>query len=60
VFPANLHIAFNGWPGTDIPRWALFARLPFQLVFIAWVIVSCPGLRIFPFRKGDPDTFASS
>lgn len=42
VFPANLHVAFNGWPGTDTPQWLLFARLPFQLVLIAWVIFSCP------------------
>lgn len=60
VFPANLHVALNGWPGTDIPRWVLFARLPFQLLFIAWVAFSCPGLRIFPIRKGNTDPFASS
>lgn len=47
IFPANLHIALNGWPGMDIPRWALWARLPFQLLFIAWVVFSCPGLTGF-------------
>jgi len=51
VFPANLHLAIHGWPGMDIPGWALWLRLPFQLVFIAWVLFSCPGLRIFPARK---------
>lgn len=51
VFPANLHLAIHGWPGMDLPRWALWLRLPFQLAFIAWVIFSCPGLRIFPSRK---------
>lgn len=51
VFPANLQIALNGWPGMDIPRWILFARLPFQFVFIAWVIFSCPGLRLYPYAK---------
>ncbi len=51
VFPANIQIALNGWPGMDIPRWVLFARLPFQLVFIAWVVFSCPGLRLYPYGK---------
>ena len=60
VFPANLHIALHGWPEVDIPRWALWLRLPFQLAFIAWVVFSCPGLRIFPRRKGDTDPLASS
>lgn len=41
IFPANIQIALNGWPGMDIPRWLLFARLPFQLLFIAWVVYSC-------------------
>jgi uncharacterized membrane protein len=44
VFPANIHIALNGWPGMDIPRWVLWVRLPFQLLFVAWVLFSCPGL----------------
>ena len=34
VFPANLHVALQGWPGTDFPRWVLWARLPFQGLFI--------------------------
>lgn len=51
VFPANLHLAIHGWPGMDIPRWGLWLRLPFQLAFIAWVIFSCPGLKIFPSQK---------
>ena len=41
VFPANLHWALHpdevrGVP--DVPRWLLWARLPVQLLFIAWVI----------------------
>lgn len=44
IFPANIHIALNGWPGMDIPSWVLWARLPFQLLFIGWVLFSCPGL----------------
>jgi len=51
VFPANLHVAINGWPGMDIPRWVLIARLPFQLLFIAWVVFSCPGLQISALGK---------
>lgn len=44
IFPANLHVALHGWPGMDIPRWALIARLPLQLLLIAWVVFACPGL----------------
>ncbi len=51
VFPANLYVALNGWPEMDLPRWVLFARLPFQLVFIAWIVFSCPGL--FRRKKAD-------
>ncbi len=39
VFPANVHMAMAGItpPGApEIPRWAAWARLPFQLVLIAW------------------------
>ncbi|WP_052574131.1 DoxX family membrane protein [Haloferula sp. BvORR071] len=41
VFPANLHMALHGWPRMQIPPWALWARLPFQAVFIYWVYRSC-------------------
>lgn len=51
VFPANIHIALNGWPGMDIPRWVLFARLPFQLLFIAWVVFSCDLRKSYPYSK---------
>lgn len=39
VFPANLQglstgIVVNGW---RVPPWLLWARLPFQIFFIAWV-----------------------
>ncbi|MDB6139595.1 MAG: DoxX family protein [Verrucomicrobiaceae bacterium] len=38
VFPANIHMALQGGvPGMHIPQWVLWLRLPFQLVFIAWV-----------------------
>jgi len=41
VFPANVHMAINpedikGIP--DVPRWLLWARLPGQALFIAWVV----------------------
>ncbi len=37
VFPANLHIALHGWPGVNLPAWVLWARLPLQIVMVAWV-----------------------
>ncbi len=37
VFPANVHMALHHDRYPQIPRWALVARLPFQLVFGAWV-----------------------
>lgn len=38
IFPANLNMALNQLPlGTSkIPSWALWGRLPLQLVLIAW------------------------
>lgn len=40
VFPANLHMALNTDQYPDVPggATALWARLPFQGVFIAWVL----------------------
>lgn len=35
VFPANLHMALNP-ERFPVPRRALYARLPVQLLFIAW------------------------
>lgn len=38
VFPANLHVALQGsMPGTDFSPTLLWLRLPFQLLFIAWI-----------------------
>ncbi|HEY1277956.1 MAG TPA: hypothetical protein VGF25_23825 [Thermoleophilaceae bacterium] len=34
VFPANLHMALNPERYERIPRWALYARLPCQALFI--------------------------
>jgi uncharacterized membrane protein len=38
VFPANINMAINELPlgTTHVPTWALWARLPLQLVLIAW------------------------
>jgi uncharacterized membrane protein len=38
VFPANLHMALNPDDYPQIPRWALWARLPVQLLFGWWVL----------------------
>ena len=38
VLPANINMAINELPlgTTEVPTWALWARLPLQLVLIAW------------------------
>lgn len=38
VFPANVNMALNDIPldGRDLPTWALWGRLPFQILFIVW------------------------
>ncbi|MEO6771543.1 MAG: DoxX family membrane protein [Kofleriaceae bacterium] len=38
IFPANLNMALHHLPlgTTPVPVWALWARLPLQLVLIAW------------------------
>src|SRR5512147_3219205 len=38
VFPANINMAVHHLPlgTTPVPTWALWARLPLQLVLIAW------------------------
>lgn len=38
VFPANVNMAVNDLPlgRQKLPKWALWARLPLQAVFIAW------------------------
>jgi uncharacterized membrane protein len=40
VFPANLHMALNPDRYPGIPGAALWARLPFQGVFAAWVVAA--------------------
>ncbi len=38
VFPANLNVALNGWPGVNLPVWSLWARLPLQILML-WVVL---------------------
>jgi uncharacterized membrane protein len=48
VFPANINMAVNELPlgTTSVPAWALWARLPLQLVLIAWAYaVRGPAVR---------------
>ena len=40
VFPANLHMAMNPERYGQIPKPALWARLPLQLVFAKWVLAA--------------------
>ncbi len=41
VFPANINMAVNHLPlGThELPSWALWGRLPIQILFVAWALV---------------------
>jgi uncharacterized membrane protein len=43
VFPANIHAISSGMviKGYVLPAWTLWVRLPFQLLFIAWVYFVC-------------------
>ena len=41
IFPANIHVAMNGWAGANLAPWALWLRLPFQLLFIGGVYWAC-------------------
>jgi uncharacterized membrane protein len=36
VFPANINMVVHPELGGDVPLWALWVRLPLQLVLIAW------------------------
>jgi uncharacterized membrane protein len=40
VFPANLHMALNPGRYKQIPKPALYGRLPLQLAFIKWVLTA--------------------
>jgi uncharacterized membrane protein len=45
VVPANINMAINHLPLGDhaVPAWALWARLPLQLVLIAWAYLFTRG-----------------
>ena len=45
VFPANIYGAIHGMTlnGKPVPEWLLWARLPLQALFVAWVYAA--GLR---------------
>ena len=45
VFPANVHMALHPADFEGIPAWALYLRLPLQLVLIGWIYWAL-GLRI--------------
>lgn len=50
VFPANLNMAIHEIqldPTNPLPVWAMWARLPFQALFIAWA---------WWFTRSDPDS----
>ena len=37
VYPANIYMALNPDRFSNIPPWALWARLPLQFLFVYWV-----------------------
>lgn len=39
IFPANLHMAQLGGGAFGVPTWALWVRLPLQLVLMAWAFI---------------------
>jgi len=51
VFPANLNVALNGWPNVNIPAWALWLRLPVQLLLLWSVHRIC---LYYPKKADDP------
>jgi uncharacterized membrane protein len=44
VFPANLHMALHPEAFPDVPRAALFVRLPIQGLLIAWALWATEAL----------------
>ena len=40
VYPANVYMAVEADRFADVPRWALWARLPLQFLFVYWVWVA--------------------
>ena len=50
VYPVNIYMLTEGVfpPGVPQERWLLYARMPFQLLFILWALWAA---EIFPKRK---------
>jgi uncharacterized membrane protein len=40
VFPANVHMALNPDDFRDVPKPGLYARLPFQALFVGWALAA--------------------
>jgi uncharacterized membrane protein len=57
VFPANIHMALNhiSLPGTNLPDWVLWSRLPLQALLITWVWF-CAIRKPSPVRRGNLHT----
>jgi uncharacterized membrane protein len=45
VFPANINMALNPELGGTLPHWALWVRLPFQVLFIVWALWATEALK---------------
>ena len=45
MFPANIYVAISGTNAAGLPSspWYTWSRLPFQLVFIWWVLAAVRG-----------------
>ena len=54
IFPANIHAALTGGQAVGMPSapWYLWARLPFQFVYIAWLLLTMPRPAGSPRRPG--------
>ena len=52
VFPANVDMALHGWPGSNLPSWVLWLRLPLQPLLIWWIHRIC----IAPTKSGSDGT----
>ena len=48
IFPANVYVAISGVNAAGLPSspWYTWSRLPFQLVFIWWVLASAPDRQV--------------
>jgi len=57
VFPANVHVALHGWPGTGFPPWVLWLRLPFQGVFVWLIYAICLGTGKREAESSGAETF---